>query len=259
MLQSKALEATLRALDNCLPQGRPVEALEAGGGSFTHIRIARESRVTVLDISREQLDRNSYAQERILGDLEEFDGQAGRFDLIVCYDVVEHLNRPRRALVNMARMLAPGGALVVGCPNRASLKGLVTRYTPHGFHVWYYRYLRGCADAGLPGHAPFPAPMKPEMGMDAILQTARELDLEVASKQHYVSESVEDLKTRFPLLHALYAPVAKLVGAFTLPWTDSEDTDIILVLRRKAEAGVNARNVSTTAGYAERARRLLNA
>jgi len=246
MLQSKALDSTMRALRPCLPQSRPVEVLEAGGGSFTHIRIDRQAEVTVLDISPEQLARNEYANERILGDLEAYDGQEGRFDLIVCYDVVEHLNRPRQALVNMARMLASGGALVIGCPNRASLKGIVTRYTPHWFHVWYYRSVRGCQDAGLPGHAPFPAPMKPEMGLRQMLETARELELEVVSQQHYVSESVEDLRTRRPWLHALYAPFASLVGALTLPWADRLDTDIILVLRRTAPARAGARDAAAT-------------
>lgn len=233
MLQSQALELTHRVLEANLPRGRRVQVLEAGGGSFTHIRLPLERRVAVLDISPEQLARNDYADDKILGDLEEFDGETGRFDLVVCYDVLEHLGRPERALDNMARTLAPGGMLVIGCPNRDSLKGLITRYTPHFFHVWYYRQVRGDAKAGLPGHAPFPALMKPTMGFSEIISAARRLDLEVIATHHYVGETVQELQHRYPALHAIYARLASLVGWFTRPEPIRENTDLLIVLRRK--------------------------
>ena len=241
MLQSQALELTHRVLEANLPRNRRLHVLEAGGGFFTHIRLPRDRRVAVLDISPEQLARNDYADDKILGDLEEFDGEPGRFDLVVCYDVLEHLGRPERALDNMARTLAPGGLLVIGCPNRDFLKGLITRFTPHFFHVWYYRRVRGDTKAGLPGHAPFPALLKPTMGLSEILAAARSHDLEVLATHHYVGETVQELQHRYPALHAVYARLASLVGWFTRPEPIRETTDLLIVLRRKRAARAQAR------------------
>lgn len=40
-----------------------------------------------------------------------------RFDLIVCGDVIEHLDSPGRLLAAAAEMLKPGGRVVLTCPN----------------------------------------------------------------------------------------------------------------------------------------------
>ena len=51
----------------------PLSVLEAGGGSATFLRgFDREFAFTTIDISQEQLDRNSYAVEKILGDIQAF-------------------------------------------------------------------------------------------------------------------------------------------------------------------------------------------
>lgn len=42
----------------------------------------------------------------------------------------------------------PGGQIVVAAPNPYSVKGFVTRYTPHWFHVWYYRHVLHRPQAG---------------------------------------------------------------------------------------------------------------
>jgi SAM-dependent methyltransferase len=39
------------------------------------------------------------------------------FDLVTCNMVVEHLDQPERAIAEIARVLAPGGAVVINTPN----------------------------------------------------------------------------------------------------------------------------------------------
>lgn len=39
------------------------------------------------------------------------------FDLVSCNVVMEHLGEPQKALIEVARVLAPGGALVINTPN----------------------------------------------------------------------------------------------------------------------------------------------
>src|SRR5882757_3283531 len=66
---------------NTLPAA-PVRVLEAGGGSATFLRGCDERLAfTTIDISQQQLDRNKYAVEKILGDLQTFDYGARRFDV----------------------------------------------------------------------------------------------------------------------------------------------------------------------------------
>ena len=43
----------------------------------------------------------------------------GAFDLIVCFNVLEHLDDPRRALDGLVRALAVDGVLLVSTPNRS--------------------------------------------------------------------------------------------------------------------------------------------
>lgn len=42
----------------------------------------------------------------------------GRFDLVVCFEVIEHLNDPGRALDEFRRVLSPTGMLAISSPNR---------------------------------------------------------------------------------------------------------------------------------------------
>lgn len=44
----------------------------------------------------------------------------GKFDIITCNDVIEHVLEPRRALEKMTSMLNPGGALYLSIPNARS-------------------------------------------------------------------------------------------------------------------------------------------
>lgn len=57
-------------------------------------------------------------------------GQAGRFDVVFCKDVLEHL--PREQVVEVVRLmgaaLRPGGRLVVSVPHAVSFRGVYVRY-----------------------------------------------------------------------------------------------------------------------------------
>src|SRR5581483_9550091 len=81
--------------------------------------------------------------------------QAEAFDAVVCWDVLEHLPHPELALENMTRALRPGGRLLLGLPRVTSPKGLATKFTPHRFHVWFYRHVFHDANAGRPGYGPY--------------------------------------------------------------------------------------------------------
>jgi SAM-dependent methyltransferase len=52
------------------------------------------------------------------GDIARLDAEGGSFDAIVCFEVIEHVEDPHVVLAEFARLLAPGGLLVISSPNR---------------------------------------------------------------------------------------------------------------------------------------------
>jgi SAM-dependent methyltransferase len=47
----------------------------------------------------------------------------GSFDLVYSFHALEHIEQPDRALLEMARVLAPGGTFCIGTPNKQRLVG----------------------------------------------------------------------------------------------------------------------------------------
>jgi SAM-dependent methyltransferase len=157
--------------------------------------------ITTIDISQDQLNMNTYATEKLLGDLQSFDYGARRFDLVVCWDVLEHLERPEAALLRLANVLKPGGRLVLKGPIPRTLKGLVTQFTPHWLHVIFYRRVLGSVQAGFPGHPPFKAHMNRAAGpLDAASLVTAE-GLTVDTLRGYESQHVAAIaaKSRWAL------------------------------------------------------------
>jgi len=61
------------------------------------------------------------------GSVLEMPYESGRFDLVVSFSVFEHLVEYRRALDETKRVLAPGGALLLGMPTVNKSMGLAFR------------------------------------------------------------------------------------------------------------------------------------
>jgi SAM-dependent methyltransferase len=69
----------------------------------------------------------AYARERLgldvlTGRLEDAALPSGAFDVVTLWDVLEHVHEPRATLAEAARLLRPGGALILGLPNPDSLE-----------------------------------------------------------------------------------------------------------------------------------------
>lgn len=137
----KAFAAQVVALleDVCARRGG-AEVLEAGCGRFRHFAYPSSMRIVGLDISPEQIARNDYAHETILGDVQTH-RMDRRFDSVVSVFVLEHVPDPESALRNMRAWTSPGGLLILAVPNVYSLKGLVTKFTPFWFHHLVYRFV----------------------------------------------------------------------------------------------------------------------
>ena len=103
-----------------LAEGRRVLDVACGEGYGTDLlaRAAAKSAVGV-DVDEPAISR---ARERYSGDFQCADIAAlpfedASFDLVVSFETIEHVTDAERALAELARVLAPGGLLVISTPN----------------------------------------------------------------------------------------------------------------------------------------------
>ncbi|HPW18791.1 MAG TPA: class I SAM-dependent methyltransferase [Candidatus Aminicenantes bacterium] len=109
-------------IERALPLGALTLETGTGKGHFTLALARRGFRVTTVDASEEeqafarlQAERSGLAGliEFRVGDAESLDFPDDSFDAVFSVNLLHHLSDPRRALDEMARVLAPGGKLVV--------------------------------------------------------------------------------------------------------------------------------------------------
>lgn len=220
-------------LETKLPAGE-LSIYEAGGGStsFLPLGVLRRAHVTVVDIDEDQVNNNDYAQETILGDIQTHRFARSSFDLIICYNVIEHVPDVEAALSGFCEALKPNGMILIGAPNPRSLSGVVTKYSPHWFHVWFYRYIRGDKNAGLPGHAPFPTHFHPLVTLPNLEAFAAQHGLQMIYRKQYESPRYPEMRLRKPLFAALVDAGAKVLN-FLLPGkTDVRHGDYHVILRK---------------------------
>ncbi len=233
--EAKASVAQVNALlAEHLPAG-DLAIYEAGGGSTSFLvpALLERAHITVLDIDKDQLANNAYADEKILGDLQTHRFPAPRFDLVVCYNVIEHLDDVRAALGNMFAALKPGGLLLIGAPHPNSLSGVITRLSPHWFHVWYYRRVLGRADAGKPGQAPFRTVFHPLVAPRRLLKFAAESGFDILYARKYESPRYPEMRAAHPRLARAIDAAAGLLNTLLLRRRNVRHGDYHLILRKR--------------------------
>ena len=122
--------------------------LDAGGGIFSHFVLPENISLLSLDISHGQLLNNTFTILKVQGDVHTLPLKRETMKGVFCFNLIEHLDNPEKALEEIIEVLIKDGFLILGCPNRNSIKGLITRLTPTGFHRWYYRVIVGKKDRG---------------------------------------------------------------------------------------------------------------
>ena len=210
----------------------PVMVLEAGGGSTTRVPIPG-ARYVVIDISPEQLARNTYADEKLLGDLQTFDYGPARFDVALFWDVLEHLKEPGEALKRAAAAVKPNGLVVIKGPILSSLKGLTTKLTPHWVHVAFYRQILRQMDAGKPGYAPFKTEHAGEADPEALGSALEAEGFQIELYDRHITGQVDQLKRRAPPAYWLYRALSVVVRGLSGGRYGGLETDFVLVLRRR--------------------------
>jgi SAM-dependent methyltransferase len=207
---------------------RGLNVLDAGCGERCALDYGAKAEVTGLDISAELLERNPQLDRLIVADLENAPLAECYFDVIVCWDVLEHMVRPREALDNIARALAPGGLLIVKVPNLRSVKGLATKYTPFAFHKWIYRRF-----AVSDGAVPFPTPFDGSIAPGALHAWAESRDLSARWCAFWEAHLQRRLRARLGIRGVVWSGTRWLVRTISLGLVDAQATDFVLVLERQ--------------------------
>src|ERR1700749_3598170 len=87
----QALTAAQKILQDRF-RGQTIRIYEAGGGSVSYLppSLVEGADITVVDIDAEQLQENTYAKCKISGDIQLYEFPPESFELVVCYNVIEH-------------------------------------------------------------------------------------------------------------------------------------------------------------------------
>ena len=135
--------AVLGALD---PQaGEEILEVGCGSGAYTRELVERGARVTATEVApgplaqaRRNLGPLAAETELRIEDAQRLSLPDGRFDKVLLSEVIEHVPEPDRAIAEAARVLRPGGLLVVSTPSRLSpmnlAYGLKRRVRRYGFN-----------------------------------------------------------------------------------------------------------------------------
>jgi SAM-dependent methyltransferase len=211
---------------------RPVRrVLEAGCGSTTHFRLPAGAELVGLDLSETQLRRHASLDRRILGDVQSHDFGGETFDLVICWNVLEHVPDPAAGLRTLAGALAPGALLVVGVPNLWSVKGVVTKLTPFGVHRTFYRLL-GDRSVGTEAFGQFPTVLHRDVAPRRLRALGEAAGLTVRLYLEYEGPVQETLRARSRLADGGFA-VASAAGRFVSRGRfDPGHSDAVVALER---------------------------
>lgn len=167
--------------------GRTVEILEAGCGTRWSVRLGEiKYRLTGVDMDadavRIRMDERKDLDEAIVGNLLTVDLGDRKFDIIYNSFVLEHVEGAEALMHRFVSWLKPGGIIIIRIPDPHSVKGLITRVTPHWFHILYYRFVLRYAMAGQPGYPPYRTLYEPVVSRPGIHDFAKRRGVTIAAE-----------------------------------------------------------------------------
>jgi SAM-dependent methyltransferase len=179
-----------------LPDGALV--LDAGAGEARHAACFRRQRYVAADLAVGDTAWD-YGKLDAVCDLEALPFATARFSAAVNVVTLEHVKRPQAVLLEIARVLAPGGRLLLIAPHE---------WEVHQAPNDYFRYTRH--------------------GLEWLLRQAGFIDLDIQPVGGYFRLLARRLLNGlqfFPGPLVLFAAIFFVPPALVLPWLDSLDRD----------------------------------
>ncbi len=122
-----------------------LKVLDVGGGNGQFLEWLGVKKATVLDISKSGLtEARRRGFKTIQSDVQgRYPVRENSFDIVICFETIEHIEKPVSMLRQIRKCLKPGGMLVLGVPNLPA-DGV------HHKKRWYLTdALQALKDAGL--------------------------------------------------------------------------------------------------------------
>lgn len=132
-------------------EGRSVLDIGTGGGLVAEPLARMGAHVTAIDADAQNIEAarahanaQGFTIDYRVGDLDAVEGLQGTFDLVLALEVIEHVLEPQAFVAELARLVRPGGLLIMSTLNRtipSYLLGIlaaeyVLRWAPRGSHSW---------------------------------------------------------------------------------------------------------------------------
>jgi 2-polyprenyl-3-methyl-5-hydroxy-6-metoxy-1,4-benzoquinol methylase len=203
-----------------------IAILDVGAGRQSSFRVDG-AHLVGLDPSAAELAENPHLDERIVGTIEDAVLPPASFQVVVLWDVLEHLDKPRAALSKLAETVALDGAIVIAAPDPLSLKGLVTKFTPLWFHRLMIRRLLPFVE-----REPFPTYLRFAMRPAAVEAWARDNGFEVSYFRREEARIQQEAREKLRLRGWRWTIVRGIFRAATLGFGSAASTDYRMVLRR---------------------------
>lgn len=224
---------SLESIVDALLLGRKrLRVLDAGCGSMSFYNHSKDTYLVGIDMSSEQLDKNAALEEKILGDVQTYPLPPAYFDAVICWDVLEHLPKPKLALKNFMKTVKEGGLILLVSPNVLTVRGLLTKFTPHWVHVWYYRSVIGFKQAGTPGNLPFKSYHRFAMSVPGIRRLARKNNFTVELCRYNTWDHPEH---RYSWFREIWTPINKAVNVLSFGKIGGDEAQSFHIILKKQQ------------------------
>jgi SAM-dependent methyltransferase len=224
-----ALQERLDALLADSPSARILNAGCGIGGRYVPVF---EDPALVVGIDVEPGESED-VDERLVGDIESYDFGDREFDAVYCWNVLEHVPDPSRALANLVSTLRPGGVLVLALPHARSVKAVITRVTPHRLHAWLWRRVLNPKEVSA-GPTPFPTVLSNDVKPEAVRTFARANGLSVEFYAEYESWAQKKMRMLLRLKGGVFSALSALVRALSFGRATATATDVVIVLQKRS-------------------------
>ena len=137
-----------QCISRLVPKQGVMHVLDVGAGSgwLSEMLVSRGFETNALDLgldsilrAKKRLERRSIAVPFTEGDVYRLPYRSGSFDAAVASEILEHLEKPKEALSEIARVLRPGGWIIVSTPYRERIEETLcihcNRKTPVNAHL----------------------------------------------------------------------------------------------------------------------------
>jgi len=126
-----------------VPPGARV--LDAGAGTCPYRSLFAHTDYKAHDFKRYEGVKlggsTGYGDIDIVSEIDHLPVEDGAFDVVLCTEVLEHVHDPAAAVAEMARVLRPGGRLVLTAPLGSGLHQLPFHFYGGFTPAWYNRFL----------------------------------------------------------------------------------------------------------------------